>query len=321
MDKLKVLVASCKFDDILPCLKKLLADEYPMLSHYKEAFDLLMHTEARPKAAKSIVISAVPVRKNSDEKEIIVENCVGDTWERCLARNVEVAPDLTLTKEEVVAHCLLALTEIGFSPEEMVRPCRRGLNYYEHRADELEKWLARTKFVGDPQGKELELLEERSLDQIELIAPNRQQICRNYSIYHHYKELIADMRRKSEIEDLILEVLPQNGFMQICHEDTKYLFSKKKIFRNIYRSRAFGKMSRLDYVKELMTKYETEDFSQYTDFIVVLATSDERNLLTAELMNIHEMFSPFVDKKHFHWGLDADEALREDLEVRIIASC
>ena len=117
--KLKELLLSTDFDMLIPALKK---EGYLGIRQYREAYDILCHLtpadESEINDPQIRVEWVKPVEGYEDEEPYInVYNCEGDLWEHNVAKEVVVADDCKLTKEEVIAKILWSCTFYGYTPQ------------------------------------------------------------------------------------------------------------------------------------------------------------------------------------------------------------
>lgn len=117
--KLKELLLSTDFDMLIPALKK---EGYLGIRQYREAYDILCHLtpadESEIKNPQIRVEWVKPVEGYEDEEPYInVYNCEGDLWESNVAKEVVVADDCNISKEEVLAKILWSCTFYGYTPQ------------------------------------------------------------------------------------------------------------------------------------------------------------------------------------------------------------
>lgn len=117
--KLKELLLSTDFDMLIPALKK---EGYLGIRQYREAYDILCHLipadESEIEDPQIRVEWVKPVEGYEDEEPYInVYNCEGDLWECNVAKEVVVANDCNISKEEVLAKILWSCTFYGYTPQ------------------------------------------------------------------------------------------------------------------------------------------------------------------------------------------------------------
>lgn len=115
---LKELFRSVRFDDILP----IIIDYDPQItesrSALKQAFDSIRLTSgSNDKPEEAITVSYFNDIDASDGMS--VRNCSNDLFEVVANRQVQTAPNVHLTLNELAAYCLWELTFWGYSDEEV----------------------------------------------------------------------------------------------------------------------------------------------------------------------------------------------------------
>ena len=138
--KLKELLARCDFDSIVPHLLHIYPRHATQLPWYKEAYDILRHTESVDNDGTIQVAWCNDDVKYGGKPYIYISNCEGQCWEYCLGAQLDVADDVHIADAELAARCLWSLTFYGFRPDESdYFDCyRTPRNPYEEQAKRLE---------------------------------------------------------------------------------------------------------------------------------------------------------------------------------------
>ena len=113
--KLKELLETVEFEDMIEPLVSFDPKAGECLDAYKEAFDILRHTEAKE---TDRVISVEWVELSSGERYIKPRHCEGDWWDRNLGKEIVVAENVNISMEDVAARILWSLTFYGFNLKE-----------------------------------------------------------------------------------------------------------------------------------------------------------------------------------------------------------
>ena len=144
--KLKELLARCDFDSIVPHLLRIYPRHATQLPWYKEAYDILRHTESVDNDGTIRIAWCNDDVKYGGEPYIHINNCEGQSWEGCLGAQLDVADDVHIADAELAARCLWSLTFYGFRPDECdYFDCYRApRNPYEEQAKRLEDAQFRT---------------------------------------------------------------------------------------------------------------------------------------------------------------------------------
>ena len=117
--KLKELLARCDFDSIVPHLLRIYPRHATQLPWYKEAYDILRHTESVDNDGTIRIACCNDDVKYGGEPYIHINNCEGQSWEGCLGAQLDVADDVHIADAELAARCLWSLTFYGFRPDEL----------------------------------------------------------------------------------------------------------------------------------------------------------------------------------------------------------
>jgi hypothetical protein len=259
---LQELLNLCDFKAIAPIIEK----HYPVqgqMTHFKEAFDTLRHLEPKlnPDCKdQEITLSRAEYldweKKGKEQDYYICASCWGDFWTSQLAKEIVVSEELTLTHDEIAAHCLWELT-----------------------------------FFGNPYIKEEfdETLRKR---------------CHN---------------RREKVEDAIRRLTTHTESFK--KEELKYLFKTNRIVEENYRSFAYNPKHRTDYLIDLLSNYETSDFSNYTHFLLMLRTSSAYPLPQHELEILQNIFTQILPASaNIRFGYGYDENLGTEVSVFLLGS-
>jgi len=124
----------CDFKNIAPFIKEYYPEEAVNMYSFKEAFDILRHLEPKlnpdyPSYQEINITKKLCEEFDEDKarKGYYIRVNGGDLWESDLAKEVVMSDDLTLSNEEIAAHCLWELTFFGnpFNKEEHERKKER----------------------------------------------------------------------------------------------------------------------------------------------------------------------------------------------------
>lgn len=132
--KLCELFERCAFDAIVPHLLRIYPEHETQLPYYREAYDILRHTQPRE------TDETIPVEWCDDdvvfggERYLHIGNCEGDFWNSNLGKRLALAGDVSISDEEMAARCLWSLTSYGFTPD--------GRGYFDREPHNLYEWLA-----------------------------------------------------------------------------------------------------------------------------------------------------------------------------------
>lgn len=77
-------------------------------------------------------------------------------------------------------------------------------------------------------------------------------------------------------------------------EDLQYLFNAKQIVEKKYQSSSFNPEQRIDYLIDFISNYESEDFSKYTHFLLLIGYSSNYPLIISELETLFDFLEKIL---------------------------
>ena len=333
---LKELFNRCDFKDIAPVIKEHhYSDKAINMSHFKEAFDVLRHLEPKlnpdyPSYQKVTITTARNANWEKKEKknnDYIRAMCGGDYWESDLAKEVVVSGEITLTDNEVAAHCLWEMTFYGnpYNREESEEVSLRisgetdTSNPYTVAADKLEdklhkKYLPRRykyatnyanhqEFLKGKNGKPTQYFKYIP-DELMWVEPRKNRAKRMRD--HRLEQRIKKLERMAKIEYAIRRLTANTK--SFARKEVEYLFKTNLIREGRFHSFAYNPDQRIDYLIDLLSNYVSEDFSNYTHFILMFRTSSVYPLDQRELDMIQVFFSKYLPASaNIRYGYGNDE--------------
>jgi len=345
---LKELLDRCDFKDIVPCIVKCYPEEAVNMSCLKEAFDTLRHLTPKlnPDYESGQEITICPVYYDEDEKKFYKEDYYidvhpcGDYWESSLAKDIVVSEELTLTDNEIAAHCLWEMTFYGnpYNVEEHEKVCLKlhgktdASNPYTVAAEKLEDRLRKNylpkqyKFAENysscparlegKNGKPTPYFKEIPMDLMwREPCKNRPKRMRD----HRLNKRIEALERMAKVEDTI-RCFTRNT-KSFTREELEYLFKTNLIYQNRYHTFAFNVNQRLDYLIDLLINYVSEDYSRYTHFLLMFRTASAYPLIQKELDMIQHFFSQYLPASaNIRYGYGNDENLNTEISLLLLGS-
>ncbi|MDR2970681.1 MAG: hypothetical protein LBU83_01950 [Bacteroidales bacterium] len=288
---LKELLNKCDFKDIAPFIAQNYPEEAGGMPHFKIAFDILqqMTPKLNPDypSYQEIELSAKLYekweRKGMEKDYYIRVTCGGDYPESDLAKEIVVSDGLTLTDNEIAAHCLWEMTFFGFTK----------------RLDEAHQYKHNTGVdTSNPYAVAAEKLQKK--------------------LQKNQEKRIKQLERMAKVENTIRELTADTNFTR---EELQYLFKTNLIYEDKYHSCAYNVQQRIEYLIDLFSNYQTKDFSNFTHFLVVFRTSSAFPLSTTELEKIQDFFSRYLPASaNIRLGYGIFEGLETEVGVMVVGS-
>ena len=315
--KLKELFDKYTFDDIVPFLKKMIADHPDALPDFRAAFDELRRMEPSKEDCGETLI-----KEFSDKDGNIVDNPVcwylGDTWGACLAKRVVIDGDVPLDECYVLAACLWEMTFYGFSnepdPEDV---CSLGYSpKQKNKYDEvlyklqLSNWKHTTPRRYRSKHHPLCTDADYRIGRWNC-SKNRSKRKRDYRVECREKYLEMHSQR----EDFISKLVRSGAFKR---EEVEYLHQVESGQYYPYVSRTWDVSKRIDYILESINKYQDVDFSQYDDAIICLRTSSEYPVSEAEKERLLAGLPASLKALPIKIGIGTKEVMKQEIEMMLL---
>lgn len=315
--KLKELLQKVPFDDLVPHLLAWVPEHATQIPYYKEAYDILLHTEAG-QTDQVIAVERVQGREElgGEKSYIHIRNCEGDYWTTNLGKEIVLGENVVMSDAELAGRCMWSLTFYGYRPED--NPFDESpRNRYEMQARRLsnrgiENYMRKPcEDEDDPAFpfEEWHLYDKRKRRR------NRMKRMRD----HRQSVRIRKLERMGKVERAIQRIL--SATKAISREQVAYLFDTQRIQEQDLHSRAYDRTRRMDYLWELLTKYTAPDNEPYTRTIVVLSTSPGCPLTDAERAVFSRMVALLADKTEVLPAVGTKAELGEEAELFIVKSC
>lgn len=317
----KELLLSCEFEQVATYLRKIY--DLDSITHFKEAFDILRHTEAVACEGK---IHIYLDETEEEDKYIDVSGLHDVRNKEALGRELQVDANIS-SLAEIAAHCLWEITFFGFSDEEKEDLILKwhgightvyselafnlevknnlGMIYSGKRKKESKKYIASTKIVVFP----LEIIHEI---EVHTMHCNRSKRKRNY----RQNKRIEFLNRKEKEEWLIQKLTRNPAPHSFTRNDLSFISSTIHCSEYKFHSYSYDAMKRTAYLRELIEKYLSSDFSSYNRLLVLVTTSPKHPLRKEESLDfINDLFAK---GKPVQWGYNYNEKLREEMIVLVV---
>ena len=340
---LETLFKRVDFKEIAPLIVQLYPDMGGSLAHFKQAFDILRHL--KPQADADDADENMEISKCYDDEDdggkfyyCVEPGCGVASWESCLAKEVVLKDEITLSDNEIAVHCLWELTFYGFDAGwtaflDRIEGKTDASNPYTVAAEKLEnkmrsnylpkqfrdavagttyvsseEWLKERKAMGEKRWKDYHSAKYLPMDVKERTRRNRAKRMRDYR-----QELrIKKLERMAKVENVIRDLIADT--QSFTREALGYLFDTKLITNDSYQSHSQDVSQRMDYLIDLFSNYVTDDYSQFTHFVLMFRTSSDYPLVQGELDRIVDFFRQYLPlSADIRCGYGNDEIL--DVEV------
>ncbi|MBO5593241.1 MAG: hypothetical protein J5931_01415 [Prevotella sp.] len=313
---LKELFEKHTFDEILPYLKAIDPEKEDSMYQFREAFDLLRHIEPSKEDC-----GEVRIEWSDDEEEadrfVTVNHLAGDTWDVALAKEVVLADDLYLCKEDMAAHCLWEITFWGFKdePDEEDEKSFSIPPESKNKYDEalykiqLSHWKRTTprryRSMNYPLCTNIEYCLKRGR-----ASKNRSKRKRDYRVECRENYL----KMHSQREEFIKKLVRCGAFER---EDVEYLHQVESGYYNPYISRTWDVSKRISYILESINRYQNLDFSLYDDAIICLRASLKHPVSDAEKEKLLAELPASLKSLPIKVGVGIKESLTEEVELML----
>jgi len=307
--KLKELLQKVSFDSIIPHIIAWEPEHITQIPYYKEAYDILLHTEAE-QTEESITVEWVwDEAELGDEKPYThIYNCEGDYWATNLGKELVLGDNVVMSNEELAGRCMWSLTFYGY---------RSGKDCFDespHNRYEIQANKLRNKNTANYLRKSSENVSIYCLYEKRKCRRNRMKRMRD----HRQLVRIRELEHMGKVEHAIQRIL--SAADAISREQVAYLFDTHLIQEQDPHSRAYDRMRRMDYLWEILTKYTAPDSEPYTHTIAVLSTSPDCPLTDVERSTFNRIIALFAKKTEVLSAVGIKEELGEEAELFIVKS-
>ena len=138
----------------------------------------------------------------------------------------------------------------------------------------------------------------------------------------------------NEIAPFIVKIYPEHKHMlpdykmaftvdtkSFTRKELEYLFNTDMITERKYRSHSYEVSQRIEYLKDLVANYESDNFSDYTRFILMFRTSSDYPLDQSESEALQNLFNQHLPASaNVRYGYGYDEKLGTDVGILLLGS-
>ena len=329
--KLKELLLSTDFDMLIPALKK---EGYLGIRQYREAYDILSHiAPANESEMRNLEIRVEWVKpmEGYEEPYINVYNCEGGLWEHNVAKEVVVADDCKLTKEEVIAKILWSCTFYGYTPQTLKDTFEARIEHKMHTCYGTMARKLKQKFYLYylPGHKKREVLKRMRLASLDSIAMSmedwnycKKRIAKASNIrkkrdYRMQKRIdYLDYREKYEgLRDKFM------GGKDITFHDMDFIYDGFSMLLTNMETHTYGESSRVDYLKKLIKYIEMDsdyEFFNPQKLVVLCKVPSQHPLSSDEKEEIRNEFHKLAGKGKLIFGLSEIKTEVADIHFTIL---
>lgn len=331
--RLKELLLSTDFDALIPALKK---EGYLTIRQYREAYDILCHIT--PADDSEIENKEIHVEWHSpdegfedEEPYINVYNCEGYLWECNVAKEVVVADDCKLSKEEIIAKILWSCTFYGYTPQMTKDTFEDRIEHRMHtcygtKARKLEQKFYFNYLSGH---KRREILKTKKLFHSGSIAMSMEEwdycymrIAKASKIKkkrdYRLQKRIEYLDHKEKYESLREKFL---GGKDISFHDLDFIYDGFSMLQTNMETHIYGESSRVDYLKKLIKYIDMDSDNEFANpqkLVVLCKVSSLHPLSLKEKEIIKSEFKKLAGKGKLVFGIAEVSADVIDLHFTIL---
>lgn len=293
--KVKEFLGQFKFDELIPHIIARDSDAAGQIAHYREAFDIMMHTE--PKQNDEVLRIMYDRDFDYAIPYITACHCDDDAWAWHLGKELSV--EQGIAGPHAAAAIMWEMTYRGFSPEviaeEFNRIMARMDGNFDNKYEEQIAYLTR-KLNKNYEPKTYRPQRCWHTGWIRVYADfsmkQRKRIAK-YKSYHkahrnrpkrmrdsRQERRIEQLKHLSRIENIIKRIRERVPGIPAGELEWLRLFDYIETRR--YDSRAYDVERRMDYLWESLTVYSDPQKEPFHKTIIVFRTSPEHPLTDAE---------------------------------------
>ena len=286
----KDLFTSLSFDEIATALKYSHQNDESLrdTAAYKEAYDHICHLEFDGEGG-DVTFDVTPREEWFVDRSLplIANNVEGDYWENTIGKTVVCPDNNPFTDAQLAGAILWGMTFYGFSKRDKYFDYDGNFGEYSIKAQLLERRLYLPYINGKSTIRKLKKHKTTSCEHDVAFtmefwdAIDYRQLHQNRSKrmrFHRLEKRIEWLRKMDRRMNLISRLGASIGN---ASSDTLYakILQAKEVLETFRESRAYSKISRVEYLKDLINNYDQyiipDLFSRFDEIIIVaLATKD-----------------------------------------------
>ena len=321
----KELLDSVSFDEIVPFIERY--HGWDALALYKIHYDYLRHLTPKQGEETTATVRNGEPDESWPDPHLSAFPLEGDCWEHSLAKELIIEPDVKASLAEIAMCCLWHTSFYGFT-EEDVADRFENLDYYAE--DMLDSDITRLRAIRVIRAIEEAGGEIPSVKEYMKVPAFRYKIrskCKEFksrrkalakagisrssmrSFAHHIirKEYYNRIWVVSDIIRTILKSSMANV------EDIRPLLLSNHMQSYQYKTMAFDSQKRVEWMKELIEKYEAFNEPPYKNCVVCIGTSSAYPFRMEEASIIECIVSRCSGTNSFY--VYTDDKLEQDMRV------
>lgn len=327
------LLHQVKFDDLIPYIERYHGSNSCM-ALYKIHYDYLCHLTPRQEEDdnKIATISNAELDYSWEEPHLDAYPMEGDYWEVSLAKELVIEADVNATLEEIAACCLWHTSFYGFT-EEQIEETSEKLDYYSRNL--LDRDITRIKMrkVTDkikewggqiPSTKEMLRIPSFRSCIRKSISRFRKRQRLHIRIFGNKHTWRRDARKaiQREYNERVLSIgnWIESAFSPDNVDGTSIADLCKLYWSNhmkpyIYRSYAYEEAKRMEWMMDLIDKYNAFNHGTLSNCIVSISTSSAHPLKMEEMALIQHILKDCKGKNSFI--IKTDDSLNEEMGLSV----
>ncbi len=326
---LRQLFAGTPFTDIAPYIVQ---GKHPDVCAYKQAYDILLHTASCEDGCRKVCVCK---EKESDGSEYIDASHVeGQDWGMYIDGEIVIDEGIEIADAELAYKLLWHLTYFGFSQEENHENLSslRGDGHYDNpygcmaRAVETKRYMlwankAIKKRIKESivwyeaQGEHNFALDEADWNYIDKREKhcNRMKRMRDYRLEKRYNQLENFEHCENTVQELL------SGQNAVTRADLTFLWSRNGRTGCVFQTRAYDAGKRLEYLDELITKYEAmTPVKGLKQMAVKITTSSQHPLTQEEKERIRQKATEETGGSRILYIIGESDRLGEEIHILMV---
>ena len=321
----KELLDSVSFDEIVPFIERY--HGWNALAWYKVHYDYLRHLTPKQGERATATVSNGEPDESWPEPHLSAFPMEGDYWEHSLAKELIIQPDVKASLAEIAMCCLWHTSFYGFT-EEQVDERFENLDFYAE--DMLDSDITRFRAKRVIHAVEAAGGKIPSVKEYMKIPAFRNKIRSKCKEFKSRKKALAkscihsrSMRsyahhiiRKEYYDRIwvasdVIRAMLKSSMTRV--EDISKLLLCNHMQSCEYKTLAFDSQKRVEWMKELIEKYEAFYMPPYKNCVVCIGTSSVHPLRVEEMSIIECIVSRCSGSNSFY--AYTDEKLNQEMRI------
>lgn len=327
---LREILAKIPFDSIVPYIKQ--GDEPDDVCHYKQAYDILLHTKADEAGCDKVYVC---VDKYEDGSECVsASRLEGCHWSEYIDGEIVLDEGVEVSDEELAFRLLWHLTFFGYNQEEMgdYFQSLSGDGYHDNEYGRMARAIERKRYMlwanKAIRKRILQSIKEHEAEGEHSFGLSEE----DWNYIHHHERHCNRMKRKRDyrlgkrLEELENLDLCENtirmlleGQSVVTRADLAFLWDSTSRRGNEFQTRVYGAANRLYYLDELITKYEAMAVvARLRQVVVKVSTSTAHPLTQEEADYVRRKMEELTGSDHTLIIHAVNEVLGSEMGVLVV---